>query len=118
MELLGNILYPACNAFWQTFVRGLSVIEHQVVLNPVYHAVLTHFHSVIYRGNSSVAVIDPIVFNLEAGSGGALTEQLFSTPAGGVAAGKVLFAVCAVVCLYAAVILTKRFINAIPPSPL
>ena len=55
-----------------------------------------------------------LVFNLEAGSGGALTEQLFSTPAG-VAAGKVLFAVCAVVCLYAAVILTKRFIN---PKPL
>ncbi|MCI9408577.1 MAG: hypothetical protein HFJ89_02040 [Oscillospiraceae bacterium] len=55
-----------------------------------------------------------LVFNLETGSGGALTEQLFSTPVG-VAAGKVLFAVCAVVCLYAAVILTKRFIN---PKPL
>lgn len=54
-----------------------------------------------------------LVFNLEEGSGGALTEQLFSTPAG-VAAGKVLFAVCAVTCLYAAVILTKRFINSKP----
>lgn len=54
-----------------------------------------------------------LVFNLEVGSGGARTERLFSTPFG-VAAGRVLFAFCAVVCVYAAVILTKRLINAKP----
>lgn len=54
-----------------------------------------------------------LVFNLEAGNGGARTERLFSTPVG-VAAGKILFAVCAAVCVYAAVLLSKRLINAKP----
>lgn len=53
------------------------------------------------------------VFNLDVGDGGARTERLFSTPFG-VAAGKVIFAVCAAVCVYAAVILAKRLINAKP----
>lgn len=54
-----------------------------------------------------------LVFNIEVGDGGSRTERLFSTPLG-VAAGRVLFAFCSVVCVYAAVILTKRLINAKP----
>ncbi len=54
-----------------------------------------------------------LVFNLESGGGGARTERLFSTPLG-VAFGKVLFTVCAVACVYAAVVLLKRLINAKP----
>lgn len=54
-----------------------------------------------------------LVFNVEVGDGGSRTERLFSTPLG-IAAGRVLFAVCAVICVYAAVILTKRLINAKP----
>lgn len=54
-----------------------------------------------------------LVFNLEVGDGGSRTELLFSTPLGA-AAGRVIFAVCAVVCLYATVVLTKRLINGKP----
>lgn len=54
-----------------------------------------------------------LVFDLEVGDGGSRTEWLFSTPLGA-AAGRVIFAVCAVVCLYAAAVLTKRLVNGKP----
>ncbi|MDE6763966.1 MAG: hypothetical protein K2J73_09850 [Oscillospiraceae bacterium] len=54
-----------------------------------------------------------LVFNVETGSGGAKTDRLLSTPMG-VAVVKVFFAVCAVICVYAAVVLAKRLINAKP----
>lgn len=54
-----------------------------------------------------------LVFDLEVGDGGSRTEWFFSTPLGA-AAGRVIFAVCAVVCLYAAAVLTKRLVNGKP----
>lgn len=51
-----------------------------------------------------------LVFKVEVGSGGARTQWLLSTPLG-VAAAKVLFAVCAALCAYSAVILIKRLAN-------
>lgn len=54
-----------------------------------------------------------LVFNIEVGSGGAKTERLLSSPLG-VAVARVLFAACAVVCVYAAVVLAKRLMNAKP----
>lgn len=47
-----------------------------------------------------------MIFNVEVGDG----EGLFSTPFGA-AAAKVFFAVCAVACVYSAVIFIKRLIN-------
>lgn len=54
-----------------------------------------------------------LVFNVEVGDGGSRMKLLLSTPIG-VAAAKILFAVCAVVCVYAAVVLAKRLMNAKP----
>lgn len=54
-----------------------------------------------------------LVFNVEVGDGGLRMKLLLSTPIG-VAAAKILFAVCAVVCAYAAVVLAKRLMNAKP----
>lgn len=51
-----------------------------------------------------------LVFNVELGSGSGRTELLLSTPFG-VAAAKVLFAVCAVLCAYSAIIFIRRLIN-------
>ncbi|MBD5137861.1 MAG: hypothetical protein HDT24_00845 [Ruminococcus sp.] len=55
-----------------------------------------------------------MIFNVEVGDGGAKTARLLSTPFG-VAAAKVFFAVCAVACVYSAVIFIKRLAN---PKPL
>ena len=51
-----------------------------------------------------------MIFNVEVGDGGAKTARLLSTPFG-VAVVKVFCAVCAVLCLYSAVIFIKRLIN-------
>ncbi|MDE7302958.1 MAG: hypothetical protein K2N60_06525 [Oscillospiraceae bacterium] len=50
-----------------------------------------------------------MIFNVEVGDGGRM-KWLLSTPFG-VAVAKVFFAVCAVLCVYSAVIFIKRLIN-------
>lgn len=54
-----------------------------------------------------------LVFDLEVGDGGSRMKLLISTPLGA-AAARIFFAVFAVVCLYAAVVLIKRLINGKP----
>ena len=51
-----------------------------------------------------------LVFKVEVGSGSGRTELLLSTPFGVVIA-KLLFAVCALLCAYSAVILIKRLVS-------
>ena len=51
-----------------------------------------------------------MIFNVKVGDGGAKTDSLLSTPFG-VAVVKVFCAVCAVACVYSAVIFIKRLIN-------
>lgn len=51
-----------------------------------------------------------MIFNVKVGDGGAKTARLLSTPFG-VAVVKVFCAVCAVLCVYSAVIFIKRLIN-------
>lgn len=50
-----------------------------------------------------------MIFNVEVGDGGSM-KWFFSTPFGA-AAAKVFFAICAVLCVYSAVIFIKRLIN-------
>ena len=60
------------------------------------------------------AVMIFLVFDVKLGGGSSSrTRLMFSTPFGVVAA-KVIFAVCAVLCIYSAVILTKRLISGKP----
>ena len=56
------------------------------------------------------AVMIFMIFNVKVGDGGAKTDSLLSTPFG-VAVVKVFCAVCAVACVYSAVIFIKRLIN-------